>query len=871
MNGDVGVSGLEARYRRVQRDPNRRLEEFLDLSLAFARSLSAFDPSRAERVLSSACETLLIPPPPGHADRSVELATEWADVNAVLEQPSIERKALALLTGLYGYVDGDTWSRRRATARRAATLDIVASRVDEGLDELTALVEGCIDEPDDDRFEVSVCDLTVGVIAVLAGPQVLRRLERLIESVRQLPGAAWRESLCAATIAAAHLSLDDDDVARIYLRRAAALASRSGRVPAITRWVAALASMREGRHVAASVEFESLLLTDAARFGPEFHFEILACMGECAWMLGDLVGATGALSEALTTAFVDERRRARTHELLAQIARTDGRLDDAFDHLQATRRWESGFLERTARAADIREAVAVPLSVEPTRGDTIRLDLPAPTPIELRDRPGTIELERLVPDSVTRSSESADLTEVESLEQLVGERTRQLEQALIDLRDLSARADHDPLTGLANRRRLRELLGELVGVRVPATVMTIDLDRFSRINETLGHAAGDQLLVEIAGRLSSVLRPQDTVGRWGGDEFVIILPSLATPASVSAMADAVLEAINEPWWSNDEEVVPSASIGVTLAPNGLDDADSALREADTALQRAKSMGRRRIEWFGAELGEAARTRFETERLIRDGLANGWFELYFQPVHPNHDGYPLAAEALLRLHHPDGRLLSPGAFLEVAEDTGLARPLGTWVLNEACRLAGTWMQGGVPFRFAVNVSASQLDAELPDLVDRALSDNGLSPMTMTLELTEHLLLEADEVQVDALNRIRDHGVQLALDDFGTAYSSLNHLRKFPVDVVKIDRSFVAGICDNAADTAIVRAVVDLSRTFGFRVIAEGVETTEQLDAQRRLGCHGAQGYLIGRPRPAAEFGRLLASRALVGALMSQQIA
>ena len=448
---------------------------------------------------------------------------------------------------------------------------------------------------------------------------------------------------------------------------------------------------------------------------------------------------------------------------------------------------------------------------------------------------------------------------VQSLEKLVDARTRQLERALIDLREVTDRSELDPLTGLANRQGLRLVMGELAESRDRCSVLAIDVDRFGRLNETLGHDVGDELLIELAGRLRRSVRTRDTVARWGGDEFMVVMPGLHDLAAATAMAEVIRQAIALPFRATgDDSFVSSISVGVAVAPGGLTDPDELLRQVDIALERAKSRGKDRVEVFGAELGLDARRRFDTEHLLRTALDRNLFEMYFQPVHPNHPGYPLAAEALLRLHHPDGRLLSPGAFLDVAEETGLARPIGNWVLEETCRVAAGWSQRSDSFRIAMNVSATQLDDEFPALVGAALERHGVAPELLVIELTEHTLLKADDAQVGALVDLRHTGVRIALDDFGTAYSSLTHLRRFPVDVVKIDKSFVAGICRSDQDSAIVRAVVDLSHTFRFRVIAEGVETAEQLDQQRRLGCHGAQGYLIGRPKPAAAFAELLAS-------------
>ncbi len=456
----------------------------------------------------------------------------------------------------------------------------------------------------------------------------------------------------------------------------------------------------------------------------------------------------------------------------------------------------------------------------------------------------------------------------QALEQVVETRDRQLQQALIDLRELGDQAQRDSLTGLVNREGLVLAITRLSVRRQPCAVLAIDLDRFGRLNETLGHRAGDELLAEQARRLLRIARPRDTVARWGSDEFVVVMPGVGDLATAAAIADGVRQALALPFrTTNGGELVPSITVGVAAAGDGVADPETLLREADLALERAKALGKGRVEVFGTELEETARRRFATEHLIRSALDEGRFELYFQPVHSNAEGDPLAAEALLRLHHPDGRVLAPGAFLDVADETGLTREIGEWVLDEACRIASGWARYGQPFHVAVNVAAAQLDARFADRVREVLDRHDVEPTRLVIELTESTLLEADDDQVAALIDLRSVGVRIALDDFGTSYSSLSHLRRFPVDVVKIDRSFVAGLCENDQDNAIVRAVVGLSETFRFEVVAEGVETVEQLDEQRALGCHGVQGFLIGRPKPADAFGELLAMRPLLAAALS----
>jgi len=885
--GDAPVD-LESRYRRALRDPTRRLDEFLHLSLEFGEALAEIDPERAERVIATAVELLRDPPIAIHLELSISLAERLADVRRSLDQLRGEYDALATVVRLIDHLpnESDRW-QRAPLIRRMARIDIRLSRVDDGLDLLADLVElglGSTERTaaDPQEFERLAVALGLGVSAVIPGPMVRSRLERLLATSRSSPRPE-REVDLAAVLSLAHMSVGDDDVAAIYERRSRLMSERSGHRPKIARWASARVALNAGDIDRSINLFGELLLEIGAGTMDALRFDILSGLGESAWLLGDVTGARTALREALLVGSGGERRLARTHEVLAELERDAGQLEDAYEHLAATRRFESSFLRRTARAADRRAALQTPISAvdeqDPIDGGRQlttpgRVEPSPPSgPMGQRREPALVpdaiempDLTDRVPIDLTRSEPEELVQRLDTLERLIDDRTRQLEQALIDLRDLSEQSRQDTLTQLVNRAGLREILAEWADAQLPGAVLSIDLDRFGRINESLGHQAGDQLLAEIAQRLRRHTRPGDVVARWGSDEFVVLLADVVDPAIVMGMADLLIEIIAEPWNSpSNETVVPSASIGVTSAPGGVVDADLVLRQADTALQRARSLGRGRVECFGEALSEHARSRYERESLFRDAMSNGWFEMWFQPVHPNHDNYPLAAEALIRLRHPDGRILTPDHFLDVAEEIGQAAALGSWVLNESCRIAAGWTRAGTPFRLAVNVSASQLDDNFPELVGRTLHSHGLDPALLVIELTEHTLLEADERQVAALVAIRDSGVRIALDDFGTAYSSLTHLRRFPVDVVKIDRSFIAGICSNVQDTAIVRAVVDLSTTFGFRVIAEGVETAEQLDMQKRLGCHGAQGYLIGPPRPADSFERLLTARPLLDIL------
>jgi diguanylate cyclase (GGDEF)-like protein len=530
------------------------------------------------------------------------------------------------------------------------------------------------------------------------------------------------------------------------------------------------------------------------------------------------------------------------------------------DHIDLRTRFERALGDPNRRITDLLELSAELGEELAARDPDAAVIVLRAAAVEAADRPADRDAQATV--RVLR-----DLTG--ALEQVIETRDRQLQQVRMDLRELNDRAHLDGLTGLVNRDGLTSAMHHLATRRERCAVLAIDLDRFGRLNETLGHQAGDELLVEQARRLMRIARPRDTVARWGSDEFVVVMPGVEDLTSATSIAQGVREALALPFHTTGGgEVVPSITVGVAAASGAMSDPEGLLREADLALERAKALGKGRIELFDAELEDTARQRFATEALIRSALDDHLFELYFQPVHSNSAGYPLAAEALLRLHHPDGRVLAPGAFLDVAEETGLTREIGDWVLDESCRIAAGWAVGGRPFHLAVNVAAAQLDAGFPARVADALARHGVAPTVLVLELTEHTLLEADDEQVNALVELRSTGVRVALDDFGTSYSSLSHLRRFPIDVVKIDQSFVAGLRQSEQDGAIVRAVVGLSETFQFRVIAEGVETVEQLDEQRVLGCHGAQGFLIGEPKPAAVFGELLAMLPIVTGMTSR---
>ena len=737
------------------------------------------------------------------------------------------------------------WSRCRDLTRRSATIHLAQAQVDDGL--------GVLLEPFDVLMRVtlpadvmirrateSAVDLILGLTAVLPGPTIIARLEELVLTGRSRGVGPDHEVLLVSALSAAHRSLDDLATAESTRDRLAVLCRAIAGEPVVVAWVVANLDVRMGRFDSAADGFHRALAHEEP-MPIELRFDLLSGLGEALARSGRMEEAEDSLWAALATgARGGLRRLAATTELLAEIARSAGRWEEAYELLGATRRHEAEFMAASAWAAELRLLTILEAGLIATdpAGAATGSDGPTATG----------------PDGPAAMAPGPTVTPPEP--------------EVVDLRD-SSRAASEELTGLPGRASIRAELASFLGRGVGCSVLAVDLDHLGRVNESLGHRVGDGLITEIADRLRSLARPQDMVGHWGGDEFVVILPHIVEHAAAQSAAERVAERLGQLWIApGGDRVVPSLSLGVTTSTPGGPDADVLLGRADIARLRAKRLGGARIEWFGDVLSEAARHRYDTEQLVRDGLSDARFEMWFQPVHSNHSSYPIAAEALLRLRMPDGSVLAPGAFLEVAEDTGLSRPLGRWVIDETCRIGGRWARQGVPFRLAVNVSATQVDSSFPSLLADALRRNELDPSMLVVELTEHAILAADEEQVGALDEVRATGVRLALDDFGTAYSSLNHLRQFEVDVVKIDRSFVAGLGEDPRDAAIVQAVVDLSRTFGFRVIAEGVETTEQLDLQRQLGCHGAQGYLLGRPRPAEAFERLLGSQPLVDLLLDR---
>lgn len=415
-------------------------------------------------------------------------------------------------------------------------------------------------------------------------------------------------------------------------------------------------------------------------------------------------------------------------------------------------------------------------------------------------------------------------------------------------------ATHDALTGLANRaallERMNEVLVQMQQQRGTLTVHMLDLDGFKQVNDTLGHAAGDSLLKELAHRLKSSLRQTDIVARLGGDEFAVIQTDAADQREDAIeLAVRMLELVAMPFDLDGQEVCIGTSIGIALAPaNGIDAAEL-LKKADLALYRVKSEGRNSFSFFDEDLSANAMARLQLVKDMRAALSRNEFELHYQPLFDTRTSRLCGMEALVRWRHPVAGLLYPDRFIGIAEETGLMEPLGRWILQTACADAVSWPES---IKVAVNLSAGQFrSGALFDVILCALVESGLPPERLELEITESLLLQGKESNVLVIQQLKNIGITIALDDFGTGYASLSYLLLFPFDKIKIDKSFTQGLLTRTDCIAVVASILTLARGLDIAVTAEGVETGPQLELLRSQGVDYVQGYLLGRPRPLAE--------------------
>jgi diguanylate cyclase (GGDEF)-like protein/PAS domain S-box-containing protein len=475
-------------------------------------------------------------------------------------------------------------------------------------------------------------------------------------------------------------------------------------------------------------------------------------------------------------------------------------------------------------------------------------------------------------DAVGRRSDGTSFpVELARSETTVGER-RMLTFSVRDITErkgfevsLAHQATHDSLTGLPNR----ELLLDRLRVALSRSrhwsglaVLFLDLDRFKVINDSLGHQAGDRLLVAVVERLREAMRTEDTLARLGGDEFVLVLEGVGDGHGAVTTAKRIARSMEAPFALPGGEAFVTASIGIALALEAGGDPEALLRDADAAMYRAKERGRGCYELFDELMRSQASVRLEMESALYRAIGRGELRVHYQPLVELNAGAAVGCEALVRWEYPGRGLLDPVEFIPLAEDTGLIMSVGAFVLKEACRQAVRWQNqfpGRLPLTMSVNLSGRQLaDPALPDCVADALGTSGLGPDRLWLEITESVLMDDADSSARALAALKALGVRLAVDDFGTGYSSLAYLRRFPVDALKIDRSFVCDLDRGARDAVIVEAVVGLGRALGLRVVAEGVETPSQLARVRALGCDQAQGYYFARPAPPAGLCELLRS-------------
>lgn len=439
-----------------------------------------------------------------------------------------------------------------------------------------------------------------------------------------------------------------------------------------------------------------------------------------------------------------------------------------------------------------------------------------------------------------------------------GARILKLQSELISTQEtLRMQATRDPLTGLPNRLlfgdRLAHGISQAKRRKEMLATVFLDLDNFKLTNDTLGHGIGDALLKKVADRLSESLRHVDTIARMGGDEFTIILTDIKSEANVEHLAKKALDAFSESFHVEGHDIFITPSIGISIYPRDGEDAETLVKNADTAMYQTKEKGKNNYCVYTEAFNHATTERISLENNLRKAVEREEFILHYQPRLSIKSGRILGVEALVRWRHPGHGILPPAQFIPLAEETGLIIPIGEYVLRAACAQNKAWQEAGIaPIGVAVNVSARQFHREdLQTTVQRALDDTGLDPQYLGLELTESILMQNPSASINILDKLIAMGIRLSLDDFGTGYSSLSYLKRFPIDAVKLDQSFVREITTNVSDAAIARAVIAMAHSMKLEVIAEGVETLEQLEFLRSLSCDEMQGYFVSHPVPAEE--------------------